>query len=205
MKTRTKVLFAATVLGGLGAVVLLGPGDPAVPAAPPVHHAVPLNVVVPDPPTQPLPFSHAIHAGALEIDCRTCHSGAQDAADAGGQSPWDGRMTFPDTGTCMACHETIATESPAIQNLAGHHAAKTPVAWRRVFQVLKGVRWSHQWHLKAGVACETCHGPVAELKVMAQTTAVTAMASCIGCHQAYGASAICHTCHAWPTAEQLRE
>ena len=53
-------------------------------------------------PEQPVPYSHALHAGDLGIDCRYCHSGVEVTAQA----------TLPPTATCMNCHATIKTESP---------------------------------------------------------------------------------------------
>ena len=52
-------------------------------------------------PVQPLPYSHALHAGELGIDCRYCHNTVERAADA----------AVPPTATCMNCHATIATDS----------------------------------------------------------------------------------------------
>ena len=34
-------------------------------------------------PHQPIPYSHALHAGELQIDCRYCHSGVEKTAKAG--------------------------------------------------------------------------------------------------------------------------
>ena len=34
-------------------------------------------------PTQPVPYSHALHAGELGIDCRYCHTTVEEAAFAG--------------------------------------------------------------------------------------------------------------------------
>ena len=48
-------------------------------------------------PVQPVPFSHAIHAGQLAIDCRYCHVGV----DKGPAS------TVPTAQTCMNCHNQI--------------------------------------------------------------------------------------------------
>lgn len=148
---------------------------------------VPDNVAAEAPPAQPIPFNHRAHL-ALEITCEGCHTNAASSRDRG----------LPAAATCMACHGTIATEAPAIRELAAHAASNTPVAWRRVYEVLPGVTWSHGPHLEAGVECTTCHGSVAELEIMRATTGVTAMASCIGCHESHSASTACTVCHAWP-------
>src|SRR5690606_34988278 len=44
--------------------------------------------------SQPIPFSHEHHVGGLGIDCRYCHTTAEDSAFAG----------LPPTQTCMNCH-----------------------------------------------------------------------------------------------------
>ncbi len=148
---------------------------------------VPANIAPHPAPEQPLPFSHQLHVG-MGLDCKTCHT-----------NPAPGRqMTFPATATCMGCHSVIATDHPAIQKLAGYASADQPIPWVRVYKVLPGVTWTHRKHLEAGLQCTSCHGLVGDLPAMAQLTAVTAMASCIGCHQARHASTQCATCHAWP-------
>ena len=45
-------------------------------------------------PEQPVPFSHAIHAGQLKMDCRYCHNTVFEAAHA----------AVPPTATCINCH-----------------------------------------------------------------------------------------------------
>lgn len=109
-------------------------------------------------------------------------------------------MTFPATSACMLCHSTVATDSPAIVRLAESARSSQPVPWVRVYQVMPGVTWSHRVHLQAGTRCVMCHGDVTLDDAVAETTSVRAMASCISCHDAYGASNACTTCHAWPAA-----
>lgn len=164
-----------------------GPQPPAV--APVIAHV--------PPPTQPLPYSHKTHAGDLGLECRFCHIGSESPGNASGAM-----MTFPGTDTCMGCHADIATGRQSIIRLTKYHEAKQPIPWKRVYTIVKGVNWSHRTHLEAGAQCETCHGAVSALEVMAQTTVVAAMSACISCHQASGASTECQTCHAWPTEQQ---
>lgn len=139
---------------------------------------------------QPLPFSHQWHAGSLGLACQFCHTNPA----AGVQ------MTFPATAICMSCHSSVATDHPTIKKLTQYASSKQLIPWVRVYEVLPGVTWSHRAHLRAGLRCEVCHGPVRDLPVMVQVTAVTSMASCISCHQAKHASTECSTCHAWPAA-----
>lgn len=157
---------------------------------------VPRNVVVPSPPGQPLDFSHKIHAGELGLPCQTCHAGARPEALAS-------IMSFPDTQTCMACHQSMVTGKASIQKLVGFHQTGEPVPWVRIYQVLEGVNWSHKPHLQSGIACESCHQDVRQMAIMTQVTAVTAMATCISCHEAHTARVGCDTCHAWPGQEQI--
>jgi hypothetical protein len=158
----------------------------ARPASPDIS-PVPANLAPHPAPEQPLPYSHKTHVG-LGLACRLCHV-----------NPAPGKeMSFPATSTCMTCHASVVTGRPAIQKLTRYAHAKQAIPWVRVYQVLPGVTWTHRKHLQAGVQCETCHGAVEDLQAMSETTAVTAMASCISCHQARGASTACAVCHSWP-------
>jgi ABC-type nitrate/sulfonate/bicarbonate transport system substrate-binding protein len=154
--------------------------------------AVPANLAPHSAPEQPLPFSHKTHVG-MSLPCQLCHTNPAPGA----------QMTFPATTTCMNCHATLLTDRPAIKKLAAYADSKQTIPWVRVYQVLPGVTWTHRKHLQAGVPCESCHGAVADLDAMAETTAVTAMASCISCHQARNVSAACSVCHAWPKDASL--
>ena len=146
------------------------------------------NIAMHSPPQQPIPFSHRTHV-ALGLACETCHGNTESSV----------LMGFPETSTCMRCHNAITTDRPGIAELAAISASGQPISWARVYRVLPGVTWAHQPHVEAGVQCGACHGDVAQLDVMAMTTSVTSMASCISCHQAHEASITCQTCHAWPT------
>jgi hypothetical protein len=135
-------------------------------------------------PTQPLPYSHKTHL-ALGLKCADCHTNPE---------PGD-RMEFPATSKCMACHTTIAKDKPAIQKLAEFAKSKQPIPWARVYTVPAAVYWNHRSHLEAGVKCESCHGPVAQMEVMANVTNVTTMAGCVECHQQMKAGTGCQLCH----------
>ena len=156
--------------------------------AQPARQEVLTNIVTPPAPDQPLPYSHKIHI-AQGLQCRMCHTNP----DPGTQ------MTFPATNVCMSCHMTIARDRPGIQKLSEYARSNEPIPWKRVYQITTGVTWSHRKHLQAGMQCVMCHGDVGRLDVMAETTAVPAMATCISCHQAHNAKTSCATCHSWPT------
>jgi hypothetical protein len=53
-------------------------------------------------PTQPVPYSHAIHVEQLGLDCRYCHTYVDNSDHA----------NIPDAGTCMNCHNAIPARQP---------------------------------------------------------------------------------------------
>lgn len=48
-------------------------------------------------PTQPINYSHATHAGKLNIQCQYCHSGAADSKHS----------NIPSASVCMNCHKNV--------------------------------------------------------------------------------------------------
>ena len=150
---------------------------------------VPENLAEHAPPVQPLPYSHKTHL-ALGLECQACHT-----------NPDPGNlMTFPAIATCMSCHNAIAKNKPAIQKLASFAKSNQTIPWVRVYALTPGVTWSHRKHIAAGLKCETCHGQVAEMSAMSQTTSVTSMGVCINCHKLHNAPTVCQTCHVWPSS-----
>jgi hypothetical protein len=147
--------------------------------------------VAPHPaPEQPLPFSHRTHV-SRGVQCRVCHTNPEPG----------NQMTFPSVTTCMGCHKTIAADRPAIQKLAGFAQSGQAIPWVRIYEVTKGVTWTHRKHLRAALQCGNCHGPVGEMEQMSMATAVTTMGNCIACHQSHNAPSTCQTCHAWPAGQ----
>jgi hypothetical protein len=145
---------------------------------------VPDNPSEHTPPAQPIPYSHKTHL-AVGLECKDCHT-----------SPEPGRlMTFPPTSKCMQCHVTIAKNKPSIQKLSEFSKSQKPIPWVRVYTVLQGIVWTHRTHLQAGVKCETCHGPVAQMDAMSEVTSVITMYSCLNCHEMNHAKTACDTCH----------
>lgn len=183
---------AKGVLGTLLALLFALLTIPAAAQQGAAPQEVPDNMAPHPAPDQPLPYSHQTHL-TLGLTCATCHT-----------EPEGGReMGFPPVSTCMSCHNAIATDRPSIIKLTELASSGNPIDWQRVYRVLPGVTWSHQPHLAAGIDCGACHGNVAGLERMSMTTAVTAMASCIGCHEAHSVKSTCDECHAWPAPELL--
>ncbi len=52
-------------------------------------------------PTQPIKFSHKLHAGIQKIDCQYCHDSARRSKHSG----------IPATNTCMNCHAAVVKGS----------------------------------------------------------------------------------------------
>ncbi len=139
---------------------------------------------VPTPVEQPLPFSHKTHV-ALGVQCRDCHAIPEPGFAA----------SYPPETTCMACHTAIKTDSPHIQRLKQFRAEEKPVPWNRVYMVPDFVWFSHASHVEdASIACEACHGPVAQRDVLFQEKPTT-MAACMECHARNNAPNDCDLCH----------
>lgn len=122
---------------------------------------------------QPIPFSHALHAGGLGMDCRYCHAGAERAADAG----------MPTTALCLGCHNQVWTGAAVLAPLHDSLTLGTPIEWHSVHRLPDHARFHHGAHIQAGVACETCHGQV---WTMPRTLKVRPMSMgwCLDCHRA---------------------
>lgn len=136
-------------------------------------------------PTQPIPFSHKLHAGDKKIPCQYCHSAARRSASAG----------IPPLNTCMGCHKLVATDKPDIQNITDHYKKNQPMEWVKVHDLPDFVRFSHKIHVTgAGLSCQGCHGPVETMSVVEQVAPLQ-MGWCIGCHKEKGAKIDCIACH----------
>ncbi|RED96226.1 quinol:cytochrome c oxidoreductase pentaheme cytochrome subunit [Marinoscillum furvescens DSM 4134] len=134
-------------------------------------------------PTQPIAFSHKIHAGQYEIDCNYCHTGVRKSKAA----------NIPSANICMNCHTAIKTESPEIQKIyaaidydpsTGEYGENTkPIEWVRIHNLPDLAYFNHSQHVKVGgLECQTCHGPIEEMDVVYQYSSLT-MGWCINCHR----------------------
>ena len=134
---------------------------------------------------QPIEFPHNIHVGK-EIACEFCHEGVDKGAVAG----------LPSVRTCMICHEAIATDRPRIQQITALRDKGLDLAWQRVYGFANEahVKFKHAPHIRAEVACATCHGNVGE-QTVAQRSVDHTMGFCVNCHTERKASIDCLTCH----------
>ncbi len=124
-------------------------------------------------PTQPIAFSHQIHAGQYEIDCNYCHTGVNIAKSA----------NIPSVNICMNCHNAIDTDKPEIKKILTAYEENRPIEWIRVHNLPDLAYFSHSQHVAVGgLECETCHGPIKEMDVVYQYAELT-MGWCINCHR----------------------
>jgi len=121
---------------------------------------------------QPVPFSHEHHVGGLGIDCRYCHTGVEVTASAG----------FPPTHTCMTCHSQIWTNAEMLAPVRESLATGMPIHWHRVAKLPEYVYFRHDAHIRAGVACVTCHGRVDHMKLTMRAKPFE-MGWCLDCHR----------------------
>jgi hypothetical protein len=121
---------------------------------------------------QPIPFSHQHHVSGLGIDCRYCHTSVEESSFAG----------VPSTRICMNCHQQIWVNSPLLEPLRESYRTGKSVEWQRVHRLAGFVYFDHSIHVKKGVGCATCHGPVHEMPLTWQH-ATLHMEWCLECHR----------------------
>ena len=156
-------------------------------------------------PEQPIAYSHRLHAGELQIDCRFCHSAVGESQHAG----------IPSSDVCMKCHNFVTASFGALQQerQRAADAGEQPVlvvsdALRPLYESLalddelkaidgmspKAIEWirihnlpdyacfDHSAHVAAGVTCQHCHGPVESMERVRQTETLS-MGWCVECHR----------------------
>lgn len=124
-------------------------------------------------PEQPIAYSHAVHAGALQVPCMYCHFGADRGRYAG----------IPPASVCMNCHTQVLPDHPEINKIKTAIAEDKPIEWVRVHRVPDHTYFNHKAHVRAQVACQTCHGPVETMARVEQFAPLT-MGWCLECHRA---------------------
>jgi cytochrome c551/c552 len=151
-------------------------------------------------PTQPIYYSHKVHAGINQISCLYCHGNAWESKHA----------AIPSINVCMNCHKAISTyekgpklydeegkeidgtaEIQKLYDAAGFTAGQQTwdpskakgVEWVKIHNLPDHVYFNHAQHVNAGkVQCQTCHGPVQEMDKVSQFSDLS-MGWCINCHR----------------------
>lgn len=128
-------------------------------------------------PTQPIAYSHKVHAGDYKIDCNYCHTGVTKSKNA----------NIPSPSICMNCHNAITegtnTGTTEIDKIYAAIENNQPIEWVRVHNLPDLAYFNHSQHVVVGkVECQTCHGPIEEMEVVRQHTLLT-MGWCVNCHR----------------------
>lgn len=118
-------------------------------------------VTFPNSPRQPILFSHVVHAGSFQIACQYCHTDARRSEYAG----------LPSVERCMGCHKIIgAQDNPEIVKIHEYARRGQPIPWVRIFKVPEFTYFPHKAHVRFGLACQTCHGPVERMRAIGADT-----------------------------------
>ncbi|HEX8694538.1 MAG TPA: cytochrome c3 family protein [Longimicrobium sp.] len=146
-----------------------------------------------DAPQQPIAFYHSVHAGQNQIPCQYCHFSADRSVDAG----------IPSTQVCVGCHVPGGTAAgadpsqavlgfPAKQRdstwnaealkMVDHWKNGEAIPWVRVHKIPEHAKFPHYVHVNVGLQCQTCHGPVQNMKEVYQFSSLR-MGWCIECHR----------------------
>jgi len=127
-------------------------------------------------PTQPVPFSHKIHAGQLAMDCRFCHSFVDRSSHA----------NVPTNQVCFNCHGAgkgqIKLNSPKLEPVRKAAETGEPIHWVKIHKTPDFVYFNHSAHLNRGVSCVSCHGKINEMEVVFHHEPQS-MAWCLDCHR----------------------
>ncbi len=144
----------------------------------------------PPAPAQPIRFSHAVHVADNLVGCTSCHVYAERGPVAG----------IPSMQRCQGCHKFVkqdpenAQRTAEIKALLDRIDEGKPIEWVRVHRLPDHVFFTHERHVRKGVRCEECHGPVRTMDEDRQVAPLT-MGWCLACHHARKAPTDCWTCH----------
>lgn len=123
-------------------------------------------------PAQPIAFPHKVHAGDNKIACLYCHAGARNSRHAG----------IPAVSVCMNCHGMMEKQTVEIERMKEAVQLQQPVSWVKVHNLPDYVYFNHSQHVRSGVECQRCHGPVEKMDRVEQVKPLT-MGWCLDCHR----------------------
>ena len=133
---------------------------------------------------QPIPFSHRVHSGVKNIQCRYCHPYVEQSIHPG----------LPPVEKCLHCHNYIIARHPQILKEHRYYNSRTPTPWKKANYLAEHVLFNHQRHIKKEIVCQECHG---EVKTMDRIRGrYFFMQFCINCHEERKANLGCWlACH----------
>ena len=76
----------------------------------------------------------------------------------------------------------LLNHGPAVEELRGYSARGEPIPWKWVNKLPEFVQFSHRPHIRNGLECAECHGPVADMDRVYQWAPLT-MGWCLECHR----------------------
>ena len=123
-------------------------------------------------PVQPVPFSHAIHADQLGLDCRYCHNGVEKS--------W--YSNIPSASTCMNCHNQVMKDDPRLALVRESFATGKTIPWVQIHKTPDYVYFNHSVHVNRGVSCVHCHGAVNKMDEVRHMKPLS-MGFCLECHR----------------------
>lgn len=136
-------------------------------------------------PVQPIAYTHKAHL-AVGMECLNCHVGVDQGPEA----------RIPSVALCMTCHQAIATDRPEIKKVVAYFERGEEIPWQRVYDYGRSahVRFKHAVHIRAKVACASCHGDMTQ-QTTARRVVNLNMGYCLACHKQTKASIDCIACH----------
>lgn len=158
-------LFRVAILG----VVL---GLPSLGVAGLVFVRSPYMTGAQDAKTQPIQFSHAHHVNGLGIDCRYCHTSAEEVAHS----------NVPPTKTCMNCHSQIWVGSTMLEPVRESFNTNKSIEWKRLHRLADFAYFNHSIHITKGIGCASCHGRIDQMQAVYQKGTLL-MEWCLDCHR----------------------
>jgi len=178
-------------------------------------------------PVQPIAFSHRLHAGEIQTSCLYCHYGAEKSRHAG-IPPSNVCMTCHRFVTApqkdlfaeiLESRKSKRAPRPIVsaelrklydalaldEKLEPDPTKKAkPIAWVKVHNLPSFTCFDHRSHTRAGVACQSCHGPIETMDRVAQVSDLS-MGWCVNCHRETSRNGVngkpvkpsidCATCH----------
>ena len=156
-------------------------------------------------PIQPIAYSHRLHAGELSIPCLYCHYAAEKSRRAGIPAASIcmnchayvtatlGALRQEEKTAKAELRDSRPVESPELRKLydalglggdlkPDANRQPEPIVWTRVHDLPDFAYFDHRPHVKAMVACQSCHGPVETMEQVRQVASLT-MGWCVSCHR----------------------
>jgi len=186
MKFRGIIVFLAGVLAALGA------GWAAFPR------------IIYQTRTQPVEFSHRVHADKAGTKCEDCHSFRADGSFTG----------IPTLDKCAACHAApMGTTAAEARFIDRYVTPQREPEWLVYARQPENVYFSHRAHVQRGrLKCESCHAnhgttntlrPYQEDRISGYSRdiwggggrAAMTMDACVACHRQQHREYSCLDCH----------